>query len=66
MTTVLVTGASGFVGSKLAQALVDAGHDVRAMTRHPDTYQGAGEAVYGDVGEPDSRAAAHKGTTAAN
>ena len=33
--TVLVTGASGFVGSHLAQALVEAGHTVRAMTRHP-------------------------------
>ena len=36
--TVLVTGASGFVGSHLAQALVDAGHTVKAMTRHPDRY----------------------------
>ncbi|MEP6463436.1 MAG: NAD-dependent epimerase/dehydratase family protein, partial [Frankiaceae bacterium] len=33
--TVLVTGASGFVGSGLCPALVDAGYQVRAMTRHP-------------------------------
>ena len=38
--TVLVTGASGFVGSHLASALVEAGHRVRAMTRHPDAYHG--------------------------
>ena len=42
---ILVTGASGFVGSHLARALVDQGHDVRAMTRHPDSYAGAGAAV---------------------
>ena len=41
----LVAGASGFVGRRLCPALVDAGHDVRAMTRHPDTYAGAGTAV---------------------
>jgi len=29
--------------------LAAAGHDVRAMTRHPDSYAGDGEAVYGDV-----------------
>src|SRR5664279_5966135 len=39
---VLVTGASGFVGSRLTTALVAAGHQVRAMTRHPDTYSESG------------------------
>ena len=41
-SSVLVTGASGFVGSHLISALVEQGHDARAMTRHPDTYDGAG------------------------
>jgi len=52
--SVLLTGATGFVGSRLAPALEQAGHRVRAMTRHPDHYTGPGEAVYGDVNEPDS------------
>ena len=52
--TVLVTGASGFVGSHLARRLVEEGHDVRAMTRKPDTYDGAGEPVAGDVFDPDT------------
>jgi len=63
--TVLVTGASGFVGSHLATALVEAGHRVRAMTRHPDTYRGAGEAVRGDVSDPASLAEAMVGVDAA-
>ena len=46
---VLVAGASGFVGKRLCPALVEAGHDVMAMTRHPDSYQGSGSVVYGDV-----------------
>ena len=46
---VLVAGASGFVGKRLCPALVEAGHDVLAMTRHPDSYQGSGSVVYGDV-----------------
>jgi uncharacterized protein (TIGR01777 family) len=33
--TVLLTGATGFIGSRLAQALSAAGHDVIALTRHP-------------------------------
>ena len=51
---VLVTGASGFVGSRLAAALEEAGHEVRAMTRHPDSYSGAGTPVPGDVGDEAS------------
>ncbi len=54
---ILVTGASGFIGSHLARALVDDGHRVRAMTRHPEDYDGAGEPVAGDVAEPETLAA---------
>ena len=64
-TSVLVTGASGFVGSRLVPALIEQGHQVRAMTRHPDTYQGAGEPTYGDVSDPDSLRAALRGVHAA-
>jgi uncharacterized protein YbjT (DUF2867 family) len=51
---VLVTGATGFIGGHLVPLLVDAGHRVRAMTRHPDGYAGPGEAVFGDMADPDS------------
>ena len=51
---VLVTGASGFVGSSLTEALEAEGYSVLAMTRHPDTYAGAGKPIFGDVYEPDS------------
>jgi uncharacterized protein YbjT (DUF2867 family) len=50
----LVAGASGFVGRRLCPALEDAGHQVRAMTRHPDRYSGPGEPVFGDVADPGS------------
>lgn len=56
--TVLVTGATGFVGKRLVPALVDRGHRVKAMTRRPDDYDGPGEAVHGDVHDPGSLAAA--------
>jgi uncharacterized protein YbjT (DUF2867 family) len=62
---VLVAGASGFVGRRLCRALVDQGHSVRAMTRHPGAYDGAGEPVYGDVQDTGSLAAALAGCRAA-
>jgi uncharacterized protein YbjT (DUF2867 family) len=62
---VLVAGASGFVGRRLCPALVDAGYEVRAMTRNPERYSGAGEAVRADVHDPGSLAAAMAGAEAA-
>jgi uncharacterized protein YbjT (DUF2867 family) len=62
---VLVTGASGFIGSHLCPALEAAGYRVRAMTRHPERYTGAGEAVAGDVGDLASLRAPMAGVAAA-
>ncbi len=62
---VLVTGASGFVGSRLCPELVAAGHEVLAMTRNPDRYRGSGQPVRGDVHDSDSIAAALHGCEAA-
>jgi uncharacterized protein YbjT (DUF2867 family) len=47
--SVLVTGATGFIGSRLTSALEEAGHQVKAMTRRPDDYEGPGTPVGGDV-----------------
>ncbi|MBZ5736019.1 NAD(P)H-binding protein [Nocardioides sp. TRM66260-LWL] len=54
MSTVLVTGATGFVGRRLVPGLVQAGHEVRAMTRRPFDYAGPADPVFGDVAEPTS------------
>jgi len=62
---VLVAGSSGFVGRRLCPELQAAGHSVQAMTRHPDTYTGAGSPVYGDVHDAESLGAALAGCDAA-
>ena len=65
MSTVLVTGATGFIGRRLVPALVDDGHTVRAMTRRPERYDGPGEPVGADVMDPDSLAGALEGVDVA-
>jgi len=62
---VLVTGATGFVGSALTQALVDEGHEVRAMTRHPEGYEGPGTPVAGDMSDEISLREALEGVEGA-
>lgn len=61
----LVTGASGFIGSQLAPALEREGHAVRALTRRPDEYAGAGEPVAADVLDAASLREAMVGVDAA-
>jgi uncharacterized protein YbjT (DUF2867 family) len=63
--TVLVSGASGFIGSHVAACLVEKNYRVRAMTRHPDDYDGAGEPVEADVSDPETLAPAFSGVDVA-
>ncbi len=65
MSRILVTGATGFIGRRLVPALLDEGHDVRAMTRRPEKYDGPGEPVGGDMDDPASLTAPLEGVDVA-
>jgi uncharacterized protein YbjT (DUF2867 family) len=61
---VLVTGATGTVGSELVKALLQRGADVRALARkqpNPGTFPGAVEIALGDLTDPVSVAEAMNG-----
>jgi uncharacterized protein YbjT (DUF2867 family) len=63
---ILVTGATGTVGRSLVEQLVDAGHQVRALTRDPKSAAAARlpkqvEVVRGDFGKPETLVPALRG-----
>ncbi len=64
--TVLVTGATGFVGSALAARLVTEGASVRGLTRHPDAAPAIPGVhwVRGDLEDPGSLREATRGIDA--
>jgi NADH dehydrogenase len=75
MATILLTGPSGFVGSYTLPALIDAGHQVRALVRSDGAQQrilarltpeqrGSVAFAPGDVTEPASLPAAIRGVDA--
>ncbi len=55
---ILVTGATGFVGPNVANAIVDAGHEVRVLERKAGSWRKARircqEAVKGEMADPES------------
>ena len=54
MTSVLVTGARGFLGSALVNDLLESGYDVRALVRNPapPSYRKTVDIVVGDIRDP--------------
>ncbi len=54
MTTILLTGATGLVGSRLLPRLTDAGFDCRVLTRRDVALPPETTAVRGDLNQPDS------------
>lgn len=64
MTRVLVTGATGYIASRLLPRLLDAGHDVRATSRHPENigrHYPQVDAIASDLQEESSLEAVMRG-----
>ena len=62
----VVTGATGYIGGRLAPLLLDRGHPVRALVRNPDKladvpWRDLVEVARGDLGDADSLTAAFDG-----
>lgn len=64
MTTVLLTGATGLVGSRLLPRLADAGFECRALVRRETALPEGVTAVVGDLDDPASLQAAVEGADA--
>ncbi len=62
---VAVVGATGFVGRRLVPLLAERGHDVMALTRRPEQYDGGGTAVQADLDDAASLLTALHGCAAA-
>jgi len=62
--TILVTGGTGLVGSRLLKRFVEAGTDCRALVRPSKELPEEVAAVEGDILDPDSLAAAVEGVSA--
>jgi uncharacterized protein YbjT (DUF2867 family) len=58
---ILLTGATGYVGGRLLQALVRQGRHVRCLVRRPGAFPPEIEVVLGDLLEPRSLGAALQG-----
>ena len=64
MTSLLLTGATGLVGSRLLPRLVEAGFDCRALVRGDVALPPGAAAVRGDLADPDSLGQAVEGVEA--
>ncbi len=62
----LVTGATGYIGGRLIPQLLDRGHEVRILARHPErlaerSWRGRVEVLAGDAEDPLALGAAMQG-----